>query len=108
MKLKIRNIAELMELIPTVEWMVVDVLRSLVKERLGPSVKEKISFNVPYFYNHKGIVIDKLAMKMGIIQEVKLKAKWISMPTLKKTKSLIIHIAFHPSEIFSHQIVFKN
>lgn len=35
----------------------VDILRQIVIENLPPYCKEKISFNVPFFYGNKGICI---------------------------------------------------
>ena len=35
----------------------VDVLRGIVRDNLPAYCKEKISYNVPYFYGHKGICI---------------------------------------------------
>lgn len=39
------------------EQLVTDVLRSLVADSLPAYCKEKLSFNVPYFYGKKGICI---------------------------------------------------
>lgn len=54
---KIQSITQLYELLPEEERIIVDVLRTLVKETLPSSCKEKISYNVPYFYGRKGICI---------------------------------------------------
>lgn len=48
---------QLYELLPEKERLIVDVLRQIVRENLPGSCKEKISFNVPYFYGKKGICI---------------------------------------------------
>lgn len=54
---KIKSITQLYDLLPENERILVDVLRGIIKETLPPSCKEKISFNVPYFYGRKGICI---------------------------------------------------
>jgi hypothetical protein len=55
---KIRSLLQLYEAIPDEERMIVDVLRQIIKEHLPASCKEKISYNVPFFYGKKGICID--------------------------------------------------
>lgn len=54
---KIRSLVQLYELLPEHERIIVDVLRQIVSATLPAYCKEKISFNVPYFYGHKGICI---------------------------------------------------
>jgi Domain of unknown function (DU1801) len=44
-------------LLPENERIIVDVLRQVVTDTLPKNCKEKISFNVPYFYGNKGICI---------------------------------------------------
>ena len=39
------------------ERLITDVLRHIIKEQLPGYCKEKISYNVPYFYGRKGICI---------------------------------------------------
>jgi hypothetical protein len=55
--LKIKSLLQLYEMLPGNERIIVDVLRELVKANLPAGCKEKISFNVPYFYGNKGICI---------------------------------------------------
>ncbi|MEP6617470.1 MAG: DUF1801 domain-containing protein [Ginsengibacter sp.] len=55
--LKITSVVQLYEAIPENERIIVDVLRQIVIETLPPSCKEKISYNVPFFYGRKGICI---------------------------------------------------
>lgn len=55
--MEIRNFAELFALLPEDERIIVDVLRQIVKESLPEYCKEKISYNVPFFYGNKGICI---------------------------------------------------
>ncbi len=54
---KINSVVQLMELLPEKERIIVDVLRQIISENLPAYCKEKISFNVPYFYGKKGICI---------------------------------------------------
>ena len=54
---KIRSIVQLYELLPENERIITDVLRHLIKENLPSTCKEKISYNVPFFYGNKGICI---------------------------------------------------
>jgi hypothetical protein len=54
---RIQLLAQLYHLLPESERIIVDVLRQIVKESLPVYCKEKISFNVPYFYGKKGICI---------------------------------------------------
>ena len=54
---KIKSILNLYEVLPENERIIVDVLRQIVHENLPVTCKEKISYNVPYFYGRKGICI---------------------------------------------------
>lgn len=56
-KLKIKSIHELYDILPESEMLMVDLLRELIKEKLPSSFKEKISYNVPYFFGNRGICI---------------------------------------------------
>ena len=55
--IKIRSIVDLYELLPVNERIIVDFLRQLISEHLPGYCKEKISYNVPFFYGKKGICI---------------------------------------------------
>jgi hypothetical protein len=55
--MKIRNIVELYTVLHDEEKLIVDVLRQIIIENLPEYCKEKISFNVPFFYGNKGICI---------------------------------------------------
>lgn len=55
--MKIRSLLELYEMLPENERLIVDILREVIKEQLPPNGKEKISYNVPFFYGNKGICI---------------------------------------------------
>ena len=56
-RIKIRSVLQVYEIIPEHERIIVDVLRRIITEQLPPHCKEKISYNVPFFYGHKGICI---------------------------------------------------
>jgi hypothetical protein len=55
--MKIRNLVELFAILPENERIIVDVLRQIILETLPQYCKEKISYNVPFFYGNKGICI---------------------------------------------------
>ncbi len=55
--MKITNLLELQAHLPEQEWILTDILREVVKQNLPQYCKEKIAFNVPYFYGSKGICI---------------------------------------------------
>jgi len=55
--LKIKSLVQLFELLPENERIIVDVLRQIITENLPIYCKEKISYNVPFFYGRKGICI---------------------------------------------------
>jgi hypothetical protein len=57
MALKIKSILHLYEEIPENERIIADVLRQIIMDNLPSYCKEKISFNVPFFYGKKGICI---------------------------------------------------
>lgn len=54
---KIKSILQLYNVIPEHERIIVDVLRAIITEQLPAYCKEKISYQVPFFYGHKGICI---------------------------------------------------
>lgn len=54
---KIRSLVQLFDLLPENERIITDVIRQIILENLPPHCKEKIAFNVPYFYGNKGICI---------------------------------------------------
>ena len=55
--MKIKSLSQLYDLLPENELMTVDILRQLIIENLPAHCKEKISYNVPFFYGNKGICI---------------------------------------------------
>src|SRR6185503_7425977 len=71
--LKIRSLVELFEMLPVTERIIVDVLRQIILENLPSGCKEKISYNVPFFYGNKGICIiwpasiPRCGIKQGVL-----------------------------------------
>ena len=55
--IKIRSLVQLFDLLPENERIITDVLRQIILDNLPAYCKEKIAFNVPYFYGYKGICI---------------------------------------------------
>jgi Domain of unknown function (DU1801) len=75
--LKIRSILQLYEVIPENERVITDVLRQIIKENLPAYCKEKISYNVPFFYGNKGIcIVWPSAIPRGGIQKGVLLGFW--------------------------------
>jgi hypothetical protein len=54
--MKVKSCIDLIVL-PENERIIVDVLRQIIIESIPPYCKEKISYNVPFFYGNKGICI---------------------------------------------------
>lgn len=55
--IKIKSISHLYEVLPEDQRITVDVLRQIIIAHTPPTCKEKISYNVPFFYRNKGICI---------------------------------------------------
>ena len=89
--MKIESIAQLIELLPENERIIVDVLRQIIKENLPIHCKEKISYNVPFFYGNKGIcIIWPAAIPRGGIKEGVLLGFWYGNK-LKDADQYLIH-----------------
>ena len=54
--LKIKNLVELYDLLPENERIIVDILRDIISAHI-PDIKEKISYNVPFFYRNKSLCL---------------------------------------------------
>jgi len=54
---KIISILQLMDRLPENERLTVDVLRQIIIQNLPSQCKEKLAFNVPFFYGKRGICI---------------------------------------------------
>lgn len=55
--ISIKNLVELYKILPEEERIITDTLRIIIRNQLPGYCKEKISFNVPFFYGNKGICI---------------------------------------------------
>jgi Domain of unknown function (DU1801) len=54
---KIKSLVQLYNILPESERIIVDVLRQIIAENITPNIKEKISYQVPYYYGNKGFCI---------------------------------------------------
>ena len=74
---KITSLVQFFELLPEDERIIVDVLRQIVSENLPGYCKEKLAFNVPYFYGKRGIcIIWPAAIPRGGIKQGVLLGFW--------------------------------
>ncbi|MFA5327986.1 MAG: DUF1801 domain-containing protein [Prolixibacteraceae bacterium] len=55
--IKFQSFVEFWEFLPENERLIVDVLRQIVLSNLPKSCKEKLSYNVPYFYGNRRICL---------------------------------------------------
>ncbi len=75
--IKIRSLLQLFEALPENERIIVDVLRQIITENLPATCKEKIAYNVPFFYGKRGIcIIWPAAIPGGGIKEGVLLGFW--------------------------------
>ena len=88
---KIKSLLQLFELLPEEQRIITDVLRQIILENLPASCKEKISYNVPFFYGNKGIcIIWPAAIPRGGIKDGVLLGFWYGNK-LKDTDHCLIH-----------------
>ena len=74
---KITSLVQLFERLPDNERIIVDVLRQIISENLPNYCKEKLAFNVPYFYGQRGIcIIWPASVPRGGIKEGVLLGFW--------------------------------
>jgi hypothetical protein len=74
---RIKSLLQLFERLPEQERIIVDVLRQIVRENLPPTCKEKLSYNVPFFYGKRGIcIIWPASIPRGGIKEGVLLGFW--------------------------------
>ena len=79
------------ELLPEEERIIVDVLRQIIIENLPERCKEKISYNVPFFYGNRGIcIIWPATIPRGGIKEGVLLGFWYGNK-LKDTDHYLTH-----------------
>jgi hypothetical protein len=75
--MKIQSILQLNNILPENERIIVDVLRQIVLENIDETIKEKISYQVPYFYGKKGLcIIWPATIKNGGIKKGVLFGMW--------------------------------
>lgn len=55
--LKIKSLVQLYDLLPGEERVITDVLRQIIADALPAYCKEKISYNVPFFYGNRSICL---------------------------------------------------
>jgi hypothetical protein len=111
---KIKSLVHLYELLPENEKIIVDVLRHIITDALPAYCKEKISFNVPYFYGKKGIciiwpaTIPRGGIKKGVLlgywygNKLKDKNNYLTHGT---NKQIFYKIYQTPEEINAKEIV---
>ena len=88
---KIKSLVELYGLLPENERIITDVLRHLVKDNVPDYCKEKISYNVRFFYGNKGIcIIWPATVPRGGIQMGVLLGFWYGYK-LKDEDNYLIH-----------------
>jgi hypothetical protein len=74
---KTQSLVEFFDRLPDEQRIIVDVLRQIIKENLPAHCKEKISYNVPFFYGKKGIcIVWPAAIPRGGIKEGVLLGFW--------------------------------
>ena len=75
--IKIRSLIHLFEVLPEEQRIITDVLRQIILENLPENCKEKISYNVPFFYGRRGIcIVWPAAIPRGGIKEGVLLGFW--------------------------------
>ena len=96
---KIRSLVQLYELLPENERIITDVLRQIVIDNLPACCKEKISYNVPFFYGNKGIcIIWPATVPRGGIKKGVLLGFWYGCK-LKDTDNYLIMVLISRSFI---------
>src|SRR6185295_1825315 len=112
---KIRSLVQLYELLPENERVITDVLRQIVKDNLPSYCKEKISYNVPFFYGNKGICIiwPATVLRGGIKKGVLLgfwygcKLKDIDNYLRHGTNKQIFYKIFHSTEEINSRAIIR-
>lgn len=87
---KITSILQLYEILPSDQRMMMDVLRQLLICSLPYGTREKLSFNVPFFYKNKGLcIIWPAAIPRGGISSGVLLGFWYGNK-LKDTENYLV------------------
>jgi hypothetical protein len=88
--IKIRSVLQLYEILPENERIITDVLRQIISENLPGNCKEKISYNIPFFYGNKGIcIIWPATIPRGGIKKGVLLGFWYGNKLIDKDNYLI-------------------
>jgi hypothetical protein len=91
MQPKIESLTQLYDMLPEDERLIVDVLYQIVKENLPATCKEKIAYNVPFFYGKRGIcIIWPATIPRGGIKQGVLLGFWQGYK-LKDTDNYLTH-----------------
>jgi len=89
--MKVKSLLQLYEILPDEQRIIVDILREIILENLPPNGKEKISYNVPFFYGNKGLcIVWPAAIPRGGIKEGVLLGFWYGHQ-LKDEDHYLIH-----------------
>jgi Domain of unknown function (DU1801) len=54
-KIKFRNVGDFLDGLPENELVIIEILRELILESI-PNCKEKLAYNVPFYYRHSRVV----------------------------------------------------
>jgi hypothetical protein len=103
---KVKSILQLYELLPPEERIITDILRQIIIENLPAYCKEKISYNVPFFYGHRSIcIIWPSAIPRGGIKKGVLLGFWYGNRLADKkhylthgTNKQVFYRIFHTAE----------
>ncbi|MBS1505531.1 MAG: DUF1801 domain-containing protein [Bacteroidetes bacterium] len=88
---RVHSLLELYEILPEDQRLIVDVLRQIIKGNLPAYCKEKISYNVPFFFGKKGIcIVWPAAIPRGGIKKGVLLGFWYGC-RLKDTSGYLTH-----------------
>ena len=102
-------------MLPDEERIIVDVLRQIISENIPESFKEKISYNVPFFYGRKGICIiwPSTIPRGGIKKDVLLgfwygnKLKDVDQYLTHGTNKQIFYKIFYSAEEINEEAIVK-
>lgn len=111
---KINSFVELFELLPENERILVDILRQIILDNLPDGFREKIAYNVPFFYGRKGIcIIWPATIPRGGIREGVLLGFWQGYKLVDEdhylthgtNKKVFYKIFRHPDQIDEKAII---
>jgi hypothetical protein len=112
--IKFRSLVEFWEYLPENERMITDVLRQIVLENLPPYCKEKLTYNVPFYYGKRRICLIwpasvpwggiKSGVLFGFLQGYRLEDKDLYL-THGTNKQVYYKIFHSPHEIDPNAII---